>query len=368
MNIVCYINKINGGGAERVMSVLANELSQRGHHVHLITDYTANNEYEILPEVVRSSMEGKFKKAERGNVVLRTIRRISKLRKICINEKADILISFMKEASYKAIVATTFLRTKNMISVRIDPASAYHTKLQAFVANLFYSKADACVFQTEQALKWYPQKIQRHARVIINPIDDRFYSYGRSRISRKEIVSCGRLSKQKRFDLLIEAFASVLPEHPDFHLTIYGEGEQRDALETIVKKYGIISSVTLPGRSSNIGEDIHDAYAFVLSSDYEGLPNGMMEAMAMGLPIIATDCKGGGARALIVNKANGLLIPINDRQAMAKALRELMSREDYCIFLGKKARETADSFKTEVVVSKWEQFIHDTVYQDEGRE
>lgn len=361
MNIVCYINKINGGGAERVMSVLVNELSARGHQVHLVTDYTSTNEYTISPNVTRSSMDGEFNKGNRGNVIVRTVRRISVLRKICITEQADIVISFMREASYKAIMATAFLKTKNMISVRIDPASAYHTKLQAFMAKFFYSKAEACVFQTEKALKWYPQRIQKHARVIINPIDDKFYAYEEPNDRRKEIVSCGRLSTQKRFDILIDAFAKVLPNHPEFRLTIYGEGEQRANLEKKIAEYGIESSVSLPGRNQDIAAAIHDSYTFVLSSDFEGLPNGLMEAMAMGLPVIATDCKGGGARVVVQNEMHGLLVPTGNVEQMAAALERYMDKEEFAFQMGAKARNTAERFKTKAVVDQWEAYVKETV-------
>lgn len=361
MNIVCYINKMNGGGAERVMSVLVNELSARGHHVHLVTDYTSTNEYAISPAVSRSSMEGEFKNGDRGNVVARTVRRILKLRKICITEKIDIVISFIRENNYKALIATTFLKTKNMISVRIDPASAYHTKLQAFMAKFFYSQAEACVFQTEQALQWYPQRIQKHAKVIINPIDDKFYAYEEPALRRKEIVSCGRLSTQKRFDLLIDAFAKVLPNRSEFHLTIYGDGEQREKLEKKVAEYGIESAVSLPGRNQDIGAAIHDSYTFVLSSDFEGLPNGLMEAMAMGLPIIATDCKGGGAKAIVQNESNGLLIPTGNVELMTRALDKYMGEEEFACRMGAEARKTAEQFKTKAVVDQWEAYAEETV-------
>ena len=343
-----------------MMSVLANELARRGHHVHLVTDYTAENEYAVSPDVTRSSMDGDFNKYGRGNVIVRTVRRIARLRKICITENADIVISFMREASYKAIIATAFLKTKNMISVRIDPASAYHTKLQAFLAKFFYSKADACVFQTEQALKWYPRRIQKHARVIINPIDDKFYERGVPAERRKEIISCGRLSTQKRFDLLIDAFAKTLPRHPEFRLTIYGDGEQRVYLEKKIAEYGIGSAVNLPGRNQDIGAATYDSYAFVLSSDFEGLPNGLMEAMAMGLPVIATDCKGGGAKAVVENETNGLLIPVGNVELMAAALERYMDGEEFACRMGAKARETAERFKTEAVVDQWEAYAKET--------
>ena len=335
MNIVCYINRVYGGGAERVMSVLVNELSKRGHTVHLVTDYTAQNEYAISPDVARSSMDGEFSR-HKGNALLRTFRRISKLRKICIEENADILISFMREANFKAVLATSFMKTKSIISVRIDPASAYRTKLQGIIAICFYSIADACVFQTNQVLQWYPQWIQKHARVIINPIESSFFDIKEPTKRKKEIISYGRLSRQKRFDLLINAFASVIPEHPEFHLTIYGDGDQRADLEKLIAQYGIESKVSLPGRSHNIASDTHDAYAFVLSSDYEGLPNGLMEAMAMGLPVISTDCKGGGARAIVQNGINGILVSVNDEAMMADALREYMDHEETALEMGRK--------------------------------
>lgn len=361
MNIVCYVNKLNDGGAERAMSVLANGLVRMGHDVTLVTDYSENNEYALDDKVNRIILDGQFKVLSRKEKALRTIKRIFRLRYICKNNDADIIISFIRNANFRSILATRFLKTKNLISVRIDPRIGYRKKSVALLAKILYPLANGCVFQTKDAQEWFSGRIQKRSRVIFNPVSDAFYCVKSEPMKEKRIVACGRLDKQKRFDLLIDAFDRVCDVFPEYCLEIYGVGPLNDELHTRILELNKEDRVFLKGRSEDIPNALKDASLFVLASDFEGLPNALMEAMALGLPIVSTDCGGGGARALIEHGVDGLIVQRSNVVALADAIGQILANSEVAKQLGESARTKAKDFCSEEIVYLWEKYISQIV-------
>ena len=360
MNILCYTNKMNNGGAERVMSILVNELHNRGHEVTLVNDYQFSNDYYIEPEVNHYYIDGSYNQKE-GSAWRRNIRRITFLRNICKTHKIDVVLSFISDANFRAILSTIGLKTKNVISVRIDPSTAYKSRKRAILAKLFYSHADGCVFQTQQAKEWYPQRIQNHSRVILNPVSDVFYGIDGIPGSEKRIVSSGRLSTQKRFDVLINAYSKIHSQFPEYTLDIYGEGEQRKQLQEQIDRLNLQNCAVLRGRSEHINEDIKNASIYVLSSDFEGLPNSLMEAMALGLPCVSTDCSGGGARTIISEGVDGLIVPCGDKDAIVEKVLGIIEDKEFAHQLSANAYEKGKCFTTKKVVDLWEQYLKSIV-------
>lgn len=357
MKVVCYINKLNDGGAERVMSVVANGLAQLGHQVSMVTDYSTAAEYPLDASVKRTVLDGEFTGATSKGRLQRTLRRVGQLRKICKKDEADIVISFMREANFRAILATCFLNTKNLISVRIDPKIGYKSKKTATIAKVLYPFADGCVFQTQEAQAWFSVDIQKKSRIILNPVSPSFLATQGQSLSEKRVVTCGRLVPQKRFDLLIDAFAQIADKHPEFVLEIYGTGDMERELREQVCRLNKESQIRLMGRCEDVPNAIKDVSAFVLSSDFEGLPNALMEAMALGLPVISTDCGGGGARALIEDGVDGWIVPCGDVQGLANAIDACLSDPEEAKRRGNAAGEKAKDFSAERVVAQWENYI-----------
>lgn len=364
MNIVCYINKISLGGAERVMSVLANGLSKRGHKVTLVIDYSMTDEYLLNPQINKIVLDGDYNKTKIKNPFVRTVSRIKKIREICKKENADILVSFIKEANERAILATRGLKTKNLISVRVDPKVGYQSLIEKIIACYLYRYADGCVFQTEEAKAFYSKTIQNKSAIIYNPVSSSFYQVTGRPGSRKQIVSCGRLARQKNYELLIRAFAEVHKKHIDYELHIYGTGQLQKELEKLIVDLGMDSKVILKGRCNNIPDAIKDASLFVLSSDYEGLPNALMEAMALGLPVISTDCSGGGARLLIRNGNNGYIVPCNDIEKLSKRINYCLENYDNSLICGQNAKIDAKKYSEENIVMEWEKYLYRILKKD----
>ena len=357
MNIVCYINDLSDGGAQRAMSVLANGLASREHQVSLVTEYVSAGDYPLHPQVHRHVLEGEFANRPKTGQFSRNIKRIAALRKICKQQRADILISFMEDANLRAILATRFLKTKNLISTRIDPRVLMKSKVKKLQLLCINPLADGCVFQTEDAQSCLPVRLQKKSSIIFNPVSESFYGVNGAPLTEKRIVSCGRLSKQKRFDLLIDAFDKVCEDFPEYSLNIYGVGALQEQLQAQIDSLQRSDRIRLMGRCEDVPNTIKDASLFVLPSDYEGLPNALMEAMALGLPVISTDCGGGGARALIDDGVDGCIVPCNDAPALAQAIKEALSDLDKTKRMGEAAYQKAQGFSADCIVAKWEAYI-----------
>ncbi|MCI9388622.1 MAG: glycosyltransferase family 4 protein [Lachnospiraceae bacterium] len=353
MNIFFYINILAGGGAERVVANLASSFSDRGHKVSVVTSYRVENEYMTGKKVKRYVLENK--KSETG-FISRNLRRIVKLRQLLVVNRPDLLISFMAEPNFRSIIATRFLKTKVIVSVRNDPSKEYPTKIMWFLANLLFKKADGIIFQTQDAKDCFNKIIQERSEIISNQVNSIFYSTMRAERTRN-IITVGRLTAQKNHKILIEAF-DIIKSRINDNLIIYGEGPAREELERMIKEKGLGDRVFLPGNVSNIENHLAAAKLFVLSSDYEGMPNALMEAMAVGVPCISTDCPCGGPRMLIEDGVNGLLVPVDDKEALDHALLLLLTDERLANKVGMIAKERSKVFAPKSVGDRWIDYIN----------
>ena len=351
--IMFYINAINGGGAERVMTNLATQFSEEGYETVLVTSYRAEGEYLLGEKVHRLSLENEEIQQSR---IKRNFSRIRKLRYICENEKPDLFVSFMAEPNFRAILATAGLKIKTIVSVRNDPNREYGGKLMKVVGKWLLPFANGCVFQTEEAKSWFPKKLQKKSTIIFNAVKEEFYVKERNP-KAYTIVSCGRLQEQKNHKLLIEATADLIDRYPQLKVKIYGEGNLEDGLKQEIKKFKLESVVTLEGQTNNVPEALEEADIFVLTSNYEGMPNALMEAMAMGIPSISTDCPCGGPKMLIEDGIDGLLIPIDDKEKLVNAIKRLFEDQENKQLIGENAKIKVKQFSTDKIFSQWKEYF-----------
>ena len=203
---------------------------------------------------------------------------------------------------------------------------------------------------------WYGNRVNK-SYIIPNAINEQFirpvYSGSKDHI----IIGAGRLTKQKNFELLLEAFSRISSEFPNYNLYIYGDGPNKGKLLELSNKLGVSEKVHLPGRTDKLSDEMEKASIFVLSSDYEGMPNVLIEAMALGLPCVSTNCDGGGAQFLIENGVNGLLVPKNDVDALSCAVLNLLRNESLKTDIGNNARKIIDRLSPSKVYSLWENVI-----------
>ena len=357
--LMFYINSLNRGGAQRVLVQLAGRFAAAGWHSVLVTSFVSEEEYPVPPGVERISIE---QAQLRQSALGRNLSRIRALRKLLLAYRPAALISFMAEPNFRAVLAARGLPVKAIVSVRNDPNREYAGRVFGFVGKHILPRADGCVFQTRDAMAWFPQAFQKKSAVIMNQVSPAFFDRPPAK-ERRDIVAVGRLNAQKNHALLIRAYAALGPVED--RLIIYGEGEKRAELEALVSALHLEGRVLLPGLSDDVPRDIKGAKLFVMPSDYEGMPNALLEAMALGLPCISTDCPCGGPGEILENGTNGLLVPVGDEKALTAAMQTLLENEENRAALGQNARRTAERFRPEAVFRQWEDYI-ETVLEREG--
>lgn len=355
MKILFYIDGIGGGGAERVVANLANGFTDRGQDVVLVTSFPREEEYFLLEKIKRYNLEERPPSTR--ELVRKNIRRIRRLRRICRIENCDVAVSFMEGPNFRLIFSTLFLRVKTIISLRSDPNREYAGFFHRKLANLVYSLADACVFQTEEAMDFFSKPVKRKGTVIYNPVSEEFYG-DKPGARDGGIISVGRLEPTKNFELIIDSFSKILTRFPDEKLTIYGEGSSRNDLKEMISALGLEEKIFLPGGTEDISDKIRDAKIFILSSDYEGMPNSLMEAMASGIPVISTDCPCGGPKLLLEEGKNGMLVPVRDSNKMASALEALLADKEKRQYFSRQGRIRAEAFKIGKICDNWLRLFH----------
>jgi glycosyltransferase involved in cell wall biosynthesis len=290
----------------------------------------------------------------RTSYLKRNITRIKKLRQICKKEKVDILVSFMGEPNFRAMLATIGLPVKNIISVRTDPKVEYKGLVRGILGKYLLPCADGAVFQTKEARDWFPKRLRKRSAVIYNVVDERFFATPYK--SGRDIVTCGRISSEKNHELLLRAFSRIHDKFPETRLHIYGRTQEENEfskLKELIKKLDLEDGAFLEGECENIPEILSVAGLFVLTSNYEGLPNALMEAMAVGVPSISTDCPCGGPRELFGEELKEYLTPVGDEQALAAKMEKLLSDEEERLATGRKMKERAKAFRTEKIGKQW---------------
>lgn len=350
--IYFYMNNLVRGGAERVIIQLAKKFQEQGNEVLIITSFKGKDEYIIPTEINRLNLE---KRQDFGNRLRRNVRLIKKLRRIIKKDKPDVLIGFMQEPNFRVILATLGLKTKCLISVRNDPDREYSGKLGKFIGRFVLPLADGCVFQTEEARQWFPIKLQKKSEIIYNEVGDAFFNVDYE--PQKTIVTLGRLNQQKNQKMLIEAFSEIAADFPDRIVLIYGKGPLEKDLKDIIERKKLSQVIRLMGVTENVVNVLKNAEMFVLTSDYEGMPNALLEALAVGVPSIATDCPCGGPRMIIEQGENGILISPNDTKALAIQMKKILEDEALKKRLSQNAKLSAIKFKPSNVFSYWDRYI-----------
>lgn len=368
--IIFCIDSLGKGGAERVVSTLANELSQN-NQVSIITLVNEQVAYELnenvnLIELGKLKYNSKGKSFKKVKSLYNLIYRTRELRK-CFNRiKPDIIISFLPEASFLTVYANR-KKYKLIISDRNDPNHEYQTFIYKKLVRILYPKADGYVFQTFDAKNYFNNIIdfkKKKYEIIVNPVNEKFINYPISKSKEKKIVSVGRLTEQKNIDLLIDSFSDIEKDFPEYTLTIYGDGNMREHLSNKIKSLNLENKIAMPGIVNNIQENIIDASLFVMSSDYEGIPNALIEAMTLGLPVISTDCPCGGPRMFIENEKNGFLISVGSRKELANTMKKVLSDDNLKNRIGKNAKDIVELVNPSVINSKWENFINAVIGDD----
>lgn len=354
MKILFCIGNLLKGGAERVAANLCNYLIKE-NEITIVTTKGKKSEYELDKKIKVESLESE---ETNKNFILKNIDRLKVLKEIVKAEKPDIIISFLPEPTYRILFLKFFNRKlKVIVSVRNDPKIEYKSTISRITMKVLYPLADGFVFQTKEAQEYFNKKIQKKSAIIPNPIKEEFICEPYNGEREKIIVSVGRLEEQKNQKMLIDAFSKLPEKFNEYKLIIYGEGSLRGSLEEQVEKLNLVNRVLLPGQVNNVKEKIYKASLFVLSSNYEGMPNALMEAMVLGIPSISTDCPCGGPKFLINNNENGMLVKINDTKELKETVIKVLQDEKLRKKIGNKSTEIKIQLNPKKINQKWYEYV-----------
>lgn len=352
MKIMFYTSSLGKGGAERVISILSNNLSVK-YDIDIVVNTLKNCSYKINDNIKLIELDKKRTKLH----FIRNIKRIFNTKKIIQKEKPDIIISFLPIPSYRILILKKkFSDIPVIVADRNDPAHEYKSLINKITMTILYARANAFVFQTEQQKQYFNEKIQNNSTIIYNPIKDEFL---RSSKTEKEntIITIGRLVKQKNHKILINAFSNISKNYPEYTLKIFGEGPFKRKLQKQINKLNMSKKIKLCGITNSVKEELEKAKIFILSSNYEGMPNALIEAMAVGVPCICTNCPCGGPKELINNGVNGILIDVNNAKQLEEQINFLIINEDVRNKLSRKSIKIREKLSTSKIVQEWEEYI-----------
>lgn len=352
MKIVTVGYLHGSGGAERQIILLSNELSFRGHEVHLIVLSDNKAPFPISQSVIVHDLT-----SAEGNGKFRIIKRFFAMKDALSHIRPDITINYNLQGAYYSLLIGRKLCGKILYSERGDPYDDEYSGLLGKVRDVTCKHIDAFVFQSEGACDFFHLLPFQKAVIIHNSVTvpQKKYLIPESRDNR--IVTVGRLHPQKNPWLLIDAFTLIASKFPEITLEFYGDGQLKEEIQAKIDSLGMTERIHLNASRKDIFDVIRTARLFVLPSDFEGMPNALMEAMALGLPCVAADCRPGGARTLIEDGVNGYIVPVKNPKAMAEKIEYLLNHPDIAESIAKEGRKLGSTHTNEIIFNKWEIFL-----------
>ena len=296
--------------------------------------------------------------------------RVRYLREFLDRTRPEILVAFMQRANYRALMAAGRSRLPVVVCVRIDPTKFYNRFSDRVQIRWLFPRAAGAVFQTQEQRAFFKPWLQDNSEIILNPINGKYIGVTTPPYEEREhsVVHAARLVDFKDQATLIKAFVRVHEAHPEYRLRIYGPDSgdgTKELLLSLIEENRAQEWILLCGNSDALEKELPRGRIYVSSSLYEGLPNAVMEAMALGMPVISTDCPCGGPAEVIQHEQNGLLVPIGDTDAMAAAMLRLIEDPALAMRLGEEAKKISERANTEAICARWREYL-DSVIERQG--
>ena len=336
-------------GAEKSLICLANALNEKKYRISVINIgngkivYPINKEIEVIDIRIRKKIE-----------------RFVEFRKIIKKGRYDIVINYWAQSAIFSAMFCKKHNIKTIYSERGNPDDKEYTGILGVLRKIYFKKIDGFVFQTQAARDCFPEDIRRKSTVIQNPIFINKSDYKMPLVRKEKIVTVGRLHEQKNQKFLLEVFKDFLKTHKNYILEIYGEGPLKEILEEYSKKLGINKNVNFMGNKEDIYSYIINAKMFVLTSKYEGMPNVILEAMALGIPTICSNYNPKDAvYEIIEDGVNGFVYEQNDRIKLISIMDEITKNEKIVEKISNNAKNICETHSKENIYNKWEKFIND---------
>lgn len=349
--IVFLMSSLGMGGAERVVVSLANWIvTNTDSNVTILKFIDEKSSYPLNDKIRIIDMPKSNK-----NRFLNIVDRYNFCKKEFSNIEPDIIISFFNKTQLYAYLS----KPKKTVLIGSERCNVLELSFyEKLFSKAIAKKCDGFIFQTERVKKYYPKKVRKNSTVIYNAISNQKAIDASKKNYLKEniITAMGRLNPQKGFDILIKSFKKVVSEFPDYKLLIYGEGEEREKLQSLINSLSLENNVKLCGNDKDAIYTVAKSKIFVLSSRFEGMPNALIEAMATGTACISTDCDFG-PRELIENNHNGILVPIDDEKVLAEKIIYLLKNDITREDLGNNAKSILTKLDSETIYKKYYDYL-----------
>lgn len=360
MHLTLVLPSLSGGGAERAAVLLAEGFCKRGHQVSLITIAGEETDfYQLSPQIDRIALEVAKQSPTPIHGLANNFYRLWILRQTINSLQPDVVISFLDKTNVLTLLALLVTKYPVLVCEQNNPVQNDLGRSWHLLRRLVYPLATKVVSSSQGVNQYFDWLSPQQKEVIYNPLavrekqSESFTLPAGVNPQQKWLVAMGRLTHQKGFDLLLTAFAEIAGQYPDWQLLILGEGELRSELEELKEQLKLGDCVCLPGLISNPFPLLARAELFVLSSRYEGFGNVIIEAMACGCPVVATDCPSG-PREIIRHGIDGLLVRDRDRNSLAQAMASLMKDKHQRQQFAKEAKKGLNKFYPETIISQWE--------------
>ena len=345
MRIIFALPDLGSGGAERVVSLLSSELKRKGYDIDILMFFGNHVHYSIdgAVNIVQMNLN--------SIPLFKRIKAVRQYVKAILQEGKAILVPFQDSVLKTCLAATIGLKIPVIACERNNPYIKGISLFKKLKAMLPYWLADHCIFQTHDAREYYSIIRDENCSVITNPITIPNITWI-GEMSEKKLISVCRLHRQKNLPMTLDVVELIKKHHPEVHLSIFGEGPLKDTLEEEIRKRGLSNNVTLCGTTRQVPFELSRSSIFISTSDFEGISNSMLEAMAVGVPMVCTDCPIGGARLMLHNGA-GILVPVGDVDYFAESVLRLLNGSIDYKKLSEMAIERAKEYTPLKISNKW---------------
>lgn len=368
MRLFFLITKLDYSGGPKMLAWVANGFAKNGHLVSICSIYSDVCGQELCDGVEFFSLNINQSNSWIRRNTTDMYMAIQKIRKEVNKRNPDFVVSFAYSVDVFYLLTALRDDQKMIISMRLDPYS--EKSISSRIRFELMKKATGLVFQTSGAMKYYGDRVVKKSTVIPNPVTDRTLSYV-NRVRPYEerdniIVLPARLNiKQKRQDVMLRAFKIIHEKHSDFKLLFLGEGPDKTNLVELARHLGIYDNVIFYGAVNSAEEVVVNCKIMVLTSDFEGIPNSLIEAMSLGITVVATDCSPGGAKMLIKEGDNGFLLKCGDYEGIADRICYLIENPMMAQAMGEKAKEIRRLYSEKAVIDKWINFFEEIKRKEE---
>lgn len=353
MKVMFAASSLSYGGAEKMLAFVANGLSKRNHAVSIANLLEEKEEVQSLDPNIKV-----------GHIQARNVRyvekidKILKLREFIQSDKPDVIVAFKSTPAWIACLAAKHLRIPVVFSERGDPYVENLKRWRTYPYWKLINHAAGAVFQTYGAKEYFEKGLQERSAVIPNPVAPVLCGDQKGDLEDKAVVSFGRFENfQKRYDVMIDAFSLFHKTHPEYILKLYGTGEDEQAVRQWVNDKDLQDAVQFLGYAGKPYKEMKPGNIFLITSDFEGISNAMLEAMAAGFPVVSTDSSPGGARMVIQDRENGLLAPVGDSKKVAEALSEFADDKQLRNKCAMNAKDVVIRFAPEKIMDQWENYL-----------